>query len=331
MIRADLVVSEDSHVGRARRLAAAAAQRAGLPSAQVHRVALAATELATNLIKHATRGVFTAVIAPDRLDLLAADRGPGIGRIDQSMRDGFSTTGTLGTGLGAIRRAADDFDIYSMTGRGTVLLARWRTGRPPPPGLRIGAARLTAPGETACGDMWAVATGDGTVTVGLSDGLGHGEAAATASQLAVDTLASHAGLRPARILGAMQTALTRTRGATVAVAQFATGEGRLRFCGIGNISARGYARPGAPAQRLLSRPGIVGAANAGSPPDTVDSWSARSWLLLHTDGVSDRWSIEESPGLLSRDPAVVAAWILGQYGRGRDDACVLAVTGDGAR
>lgn len=331
MIRSDLIVSEDSHVGRARRLAAAAAQRAGLPSRQVHRVALAATELATNLIKHATRGVFTAVTAPDRLDLLAADRGPGIRHIEQSMRDGFSTTGTLGTGLGAIRRASDHFDLYSVTGRGTVMLARWHTGHPPPPGLRIGAARLTAPGESACGDMWAVADREGIVTVGLSDGLGHGDAAATASQAAVDTLATHAALRPALILEAMQSALTPTRGATVAVAQFAAGEGSMRFCGIGNISARRYAQPGSPVQRLLSRPGIVGAANAGSPSDTVASWSPRSWLLLHTDGVSDRWSVEQSAGLMAHDPAVVAAWVLGQYGRGRDDACVVAITGDGGR
>jgi anti-sigma regulatory factor (Ser/Thr protein kinase) len=332
MTRTDLVVSEDSHVGRARRLAAAAAHQAGLPAAQVHRVALAATELGTNLIKHATRGVFTVVPAPGRLDLLAADKGPGIPRLEQSLRDGYSTTGTMGGGLGAIRRAADYFDVYTLLGRGTVVLARWHTTEPPLTGLRVGAARLTVPGETSCGDMWIAAEGrDGTITVGLSDGLGHGDGAALASQAAIDAVAEHASLRPALILETMQASLSRTRGATVAVAQFATAQSRMRFCGIGNIATRRYTEPGAPVQRLLSRPGIVGVARAGRLVDSVAEWSPRSWLVLHTDGVSERWSADDWPGLLRHDPATVAAWILGQHGRGRDDACVVTIAGGGSR
>jgi anti-sigma regulatory factor (Ser/Thr protein kinase) len=331
MIRTDLVVSEDSHVARVRRLAAATAQQAGLPIAQVHRIALAATELATNLVKHAHRGLFTAVLTPGSLDLLAADKGPGIRQLDQSMRDGFSTTGTMGTGLGAIRRAADYFDAYSLAGRGTVMLARWHTAESPLPGVRVGAARLTAPGETASGDMWTATARGGTVTVALSDGLGHGEAAAVASQAALDTVAAHASQRPAHILQAMRPSLARTRGATVGVAQFVQGDGQMRFAGIGNISARRYPEAGAPVAWLLSRPGIVGVANADRPLDSVGSWSPRSWLVLHTDGVSDRWSADEWAGLLRHDPATVAAWILGQRGRGRDDACVVVVTGGGGR
>lgn len=328
-MRTDLVVSEDGHVGRARRLAAAAAQQEGLPMPQVHRVALAATELATNLTKHAGRGVFSVVPAPGQLDLLAADKGPGMPRIEASMRDGYSTTGTMGAGLGSIRRAADYFDAYSLVGRGTVVLARWRHGTPLP-GVRVGAARLTAPGETSSGDMWVAVSRGASVSVGLSDGLGHGEAAAKASAAAVETVTAHPSLAPARILEAMQQSLARTRGATVAVAQVVPAEGRMRFAGIGNIAARRYPEPGAPVQRLLSRPGIVGVATTGRAVDSLDPWSPRSWLVLHTDGVSERWSADDWPGLLRHDPATVAAWILAQHGRGRDDACVVAVAGGGA-
>ncbi|NKQ52087.1 SpoIIE family protein phosphatase [Amycolatopsis sp. K13G38] len=329
MTRTDLVVSEDSHVGRARRLAAAAAQSAGLPTAQVHKVALAATELASNLVKHARRGVFTVVALPWQLDLLAADTGPGIRRLEQSMRDGYSTTGTLGGGLGAIRRAAHFYDAYSLSGRGTAVLARWHTSGEPPRGVRIGAARLTAPGETECGDMWGFGTAGGTVTIGLSDGLGHGPGAATASEAAVETVATHAGRRPALILEAMHASLARTRGATVAITQITPADDRMRFCGIGNIAVRGYSAPDAPVQRLLSRPGIVGAGTARPAPDSTGAWSPSSWLVLHTDGVSERWNAGDWPGLLRHDPAVVAAWVLAQQSRGRDDACVVAVAGGG--
>lgn len=195
--------------------------------------------------------------------------------------------------------------------------------------MRIGVARLTAPGEIECGDQWAVATSDDTVTVGLMDGLGHGEGAAVASSAAAEAIGGQAMRRPALILGAMQASLARTRGATVAVAQFAPGHGRMRFCGIGNIAARTYAEPGAPVHRLLSRPGIVGVGGSARAAETASAWSPSNWLLLHTDGVSDRWSADDWPGLLRRDPATVAAWVLAQQGRGRDDACVVAVAGGG--
>ena len=177
--------------------------------------------------------------------------------------------------------------------------------------------------------MWTAVPSGAAVTIALSDGLGHGEAAAKASEAAVETVATRASAGPARILEAMQQALARTRGATGAVATVVPAEGRIRFAGIGNIATRRYREPGTPVQRLLSRPGIVGVAGTPRVADSTDSWSPRSWLVLQTDGVSDRWSADDWPGLLRHDPAVVAGWILGQHGRGRDDACVVAVAGGG--
>ncbi|GAB3586838.1 SpoIIE family protein phosphatase [Amycolatopsis endophytica] len=330
MNRDDLVVTESSHVGRARVIAASAAARAGLPLDRVHRVSLAATELASNLLKHAGRGIFSVVRAPGGLDVLAVDTGPGIGRVEDSMRDGYSTVGTLGGGLGAVRRAADVFDVYSRRGQGTAVLARWH-GDPVrlPGGVRIGSAILTAPGETECGDQWTAVSTNDTVTVAVSDGLGHGRLAARASDAAISTVASHTELRPARILELMQPSLASTRGATVAVAQMTPSEGRLRFCGVGNVSTRFYPEPGGPVQRIVSRHGIVGVAARPRPSDSAYEWSARSWLVLHSDGITDKWSTSDWPGLFHHDPATIAGWILGQRGRGRDDACVVVVTGGG--
>ncbi|WP_116100881.1 SpoIIE family protein phosphatase [Amycolatopsis thermalba] len=332
MTRDDLVVTEPSHVGRARVIAASAAARAGLPLDRVHRVSLAATELASNLLKHAGRGVFSVVPALGRLDVLAVDRGPGIGRIEDSMRDGYSTTGTLGGGPGAVRRAADVFDVYSRRGQGTSVLARWHgEPSPVPGGLRIGSAILTAPGESECGDRWTALTADDSVTIALSDGLGHGQLAARASDAAISTVAAHTELRPARILELMQPSLASTRGATVAVAQLTPAEGRMRFCGVGNVSTRFYPDQDTSVQRIVSRHGIVGTAARPRPSDSVYPWSPRSWLVLHTDGISDKWSSSDWPGLFNHDPATVAGWILGQRGSGRDDACVVVVAGGGAR
>ncbi|MFD2421226.1 SpoIIE family protein phosphatase [Amycolatopsis pigmentata] len=320
MTRADIVVSESSHVGRARLMAEAAARRRGFPA---QRVSLAASELASNLVKHAGHGLFGVMETPGGLDLYAVDTGPGIGRVSESMRDGFSTTGTLGGGLGAVRRAADFFDVYSRPGQGTAVLARWRSE--PVTGPRIGAALFTAPGETESGDMWTAVRSENAYTIVLSDGLGHGERAAEASRGAIEAVARSAEWGPRRILETMHTRIAHTRGATVAVAEIRPADGKVQFGGVGNIACRLYATPSGHATRLVSRPGIVGAPGANRARESTVGWSSRSWLLMHSDGVSDRWTANSWPGLFDHDPATVAAWVLGQCGRGRDDACVVAV------
>ncbi|MYS50392.1 phosphatase, partial [Streptomyces sp. SID6013] len=97
--------------------------------------ALVATELATNLLKHAGGGqVLIDVVAPPvlaagreatwRVQIVTVDHGPGISDVSAALRDGFTTTGSLGAGLGTCARLADDFDLHSVPGRGTVVVAR---------------------------------------------------------------------------------------------------------------------------------------------------------------------------------------------------------------
>src|SRR5262245_32645748 len=129
-------VVEASQPSAARFAARDAAEAAGLADEDQYRAGLVATELATNLVKHGSggevlvrglRGAPTGAV-----EIIAIDRGPGIADIARSMTDGHSTAGTSGTGLGAVRRMADEFDIYSRPGRGTVVLARLRQRRAQP-------------------------------------------------------------------------------------------------------------------------------------------------------------------------------------------------------
>src|SRR5690606_26160681 len=98
--------------------------------------------------------------------------------IGASLRDGYSTAGSPGTGLGAIKRLSDEFDIYSAPGKGVALLARLRSRRPqsvtPPTPLEIGAVCLPKPGEEVNGDAWAVEWRNGHCVILVVDGLGHG-------------------------------------------------------------------------------------------------------------------------------------------------------------
>ena len=115
--QASLAVTEVSQVGQARRAAVRAAESTGLTEEARGEVAIIATELANNLVRYGKDGRF--FVQPMQqpgwtcVQMLAVDSGPGIADLQRSMQDGVSTGGTPGTGLGAVRRLSDDFDIYS--------------------------------------------------------------------------------------------------------------------------------------------------------------------------------------------------------------------------
>ncbi|WP_344368397.1 anti-sigma regulatory factor, partial [Streptomyces indiaensis] len=131
----DVPVRDSTRVRDARVAAEEAAMLAGLDERRTAAAALVATELATNLLKHAEGGqvlidvVAAPVLREDRADarmvqIAAVDHGPGIADVPAALRDGFSTSRSLGAGLGTCVRLCDDFALHSVPGRGTVAVAR---------------------------------------------------------------------------------------------------------------------------------------------------------------------------------------------------------------
>jgi CheY-like chemotaxis protein len=92
------------------------------------------------------------------VDLLALDLGPGISDLAASMRDGHSTAGTSGNGLGAIKRLSQDFEAVSWPGRGTIVMARL-TVNGTVPSRALSAMVLAKQGESVSGDAWSVHEG----------------------------------------------------------------------------------------------------------------------------------------------------------------------------
>ncbi|GGM07208.1 hypothetical protein GCM10010129_58880 [Streptomyces fumigatiscleroticus] len=338
----DVPVDDPARVRDARAAAERAAALAGLAGQRAEAAALVATELATNLLRHADGGrVLIELVAPPVLpdgpaplrmvQIAAIDHGPGIADVSGALRDGFSTTGSLGAGLGTCRRLADDFDLHSAVGRGTVALARIGdgaagTGRAA--GVRAGAVNVPFAGAEYSGDAWAWVRAGDRLTLMLADGLGHGPAAARASTAAVQALHRSADRTPGEMLRRLDEALTGTRGAAVALAQVDVRAARLRFAGVGDVGARlcedGAWRP------LLSRPGIVGVHRHASCQEEEAEWTAGSTLILHSDGLPSRWTPPSDARPSGRDPGVTAAVTLrdaGTPGRPvRDDTTVAVLT-----
>lgn len=320
-------VEEESQVGDARRQFARLAHELGFDETDAGRVALVTTEMAGNLVKHTPGG--GRLLAQPRLqegvlgmDVLALDRGEGIPNVAAALRDGFTTAGSPGTGLGAISRMADRFDIQSTPGVGTAILARFwpRRVQPAPVPVELGAVHLSKPRESVCGDNWAVLRRPGGAVLMVADGLGHGPGAAEASIEAVRVFRGMADVTPVAVLEEVHAALRSTRGAAVSVAALDAERGEVRFAGVGNVA--GSIAGGEREHNMISHNGTAG-HQLGRLQEFVYPWPAGSMVILHSDGVQSRWTFSRYPGLAGRDPVVVAGILFRDFGRDTDDATVV--------
>lgn len=322
---------EASRVGEARRHCAQLAQQLGWDEVQAGRLAIVVNELGANLLRHAQGGrlLIAARTHDATVEIISIDDGPGIADLHQSLQDGYSTGGTPGTGLGAVRRLANEFDIHSTRPGGTVCVARVGREAPSPAWKReagkaalVGAICLPAPGETACGDGWAAASEGDLLRLVVTDGLGHGPEAAKAAHAALDVFgaAPFEALPPQ--LEQMHAQLRTTRGAAVCLAQLDAVQASVQYTGAGNISGRVIS--GISDKALATQHGTVGIQIRR--PDTLGSpWVEHGLVILHSDGINTRWDGAALMPLLQRDPTLVAALLLRNHSRLRDDATVVVI------
>jgi serine/threonine-protein kinase RsbT len=104
---------------------------AGFSLVDQTKIVTAASELARNTLTHGGGGTVRVEALNDGnrrgVRVVFEDQGPGIGDVEQALRDGFTTGGGLGLGLGGAKRLCHDFEIDSGPGRGTrVAITRWR-------------------------------------------------------------------------------------------------------------------------------------------------------------------------------------------------------------
>ncbi|HEV7923613.1 MAG TPA: ATP-binding protein, partial [Thermoanaerobaculia bacterium] len=269
MIRSSalVAVNDASGVADARRHAQSCAEALRMSETAVGKAGLVATELATNLIKHAGGGSIAFASdeeQPHMLSVISMDKGPGIANVTGAMRDGFSTAGSHGNGLGAIQRAACMFDIWTVQGKGTVLTCRIEDEARRPrstvperaPRVEVAGLCVAMPGEEEPGDAWtAMRGGDDQLTIVVADGLGHGPMAAAAAREAIRSVRTRPGREVSEMMLDAHGALRATRGAAMAVARIHPSRGVVEFVGAGNIVG---VVMGDAVRRTVSYGGIVG-------------------------------------------------------------------------
>jgi anti-sigma regulatory factor (Ser/Thr protein kinase) len=324
----EIIVEERSQIAQARREAVALARRLSIDERVADRLALAVTESATNLVKHAAGGklLLAPLLGPRSIgvEVIAIDRGPGMQNVAASMRDGHSTAGSPGLGLGSISRLASNLDIYSQPGTGTVLRFEvWAADTPhAAEPARFGGVCVAMPGEAVAGDAWSVQASNGQYRLLVVDGLGHGPEAAMAAHTALRIADQGKGLDAVALLESVHAALRSTRGAAGAVATITPHAATGVFAGVGNI--RGVVHTSPAPRNLVSHNGTLGHQLRKVQPFEF-AFPARALLIMHSDGIATHWGLDRYPGLASRHPAVIAATIYRDHARGRDDATVVVL------
>ena len=124
-------INSDQDIVLARQKGRALAAEAGFSPVDCTLVATAISELARNIVSYAKNGEIAFQLVRDSrrsgILIIASDDGPGIADLRLALRDGFSTSGSLGLGLPGVKRLVDEFQISSSAGQGTVVkVTKWR-------------------------------------------------------------------------------------------------------------------------------------------------------------------------------------------------------------
>jgi len=310
------------------------AQRLGFPDVQRENMALVAAEMVSNQVKYAgNKGQIQIWQQPGAvLDILALDYGPGIANLQQAQQDGFSSSRTLGKGLGSIQRLADETAIYTQTASGphvkwtgTAVLARFRpvreTRKPSADPVEIGLFSRALSDDRYNGDRIYLKRDGETLRWLHLDGLGHGEnAQSTTADLAEHLLDKD----PATALASVDQHLRGTRGAVAVIGEMAFASGELQLLGVGDMHAviHNHNR----LHKVSFAPGVLGQEHT-SPTPFRETFEHRGIILTASDGIRRSWDESSFPGLFNQSPQLIA-YVLGNImGRISDDQslCVIRI------
>jgi anti-sigma regulatory factor (Ser/Thr protein kinase) len=335
-MEATVSLTDQSGVAEARRITKRLADSFKLSEKRQADAALVVTEAATNILKYAGSGEILLRRFEDQnesgVEIIALDRGNGIINLEMARVDGYSSGGSLGAGMGTIARHTSTFDIYSIPGHGTAVLARIASGElsgkssgsvSQSSKFDIGFRSTPKQGQEICGDAWSVKYHHSALWIALLDGLGHGPMASMAAMEGIRSFrASGENVLPEDVIRTAHQDMRSTRGAVMAVAKIDSSEQKLVFAGVGNIIAG--IRRGGEVSHLLSTDGTVG-YNMRTIRQTTTPYRKGNVFIATTDGLSTRWNLNKHPGLLEKPASLIAAVLHRDFGRDSDDATIIVV------
>lgn len=313
-------IQDATSVGEARRAAGNICDQLDFNETQRGRASIVVNELGNNLARYAKNGRILLTktgFLPDGIDIVSIDEGPGLS-VEEVMQDGFTTGSTPGTGMGAIQRQSDVFDIFSQPTKGTIVLSRVLRKPTPDAKYEVGAIGLPLKGESVSGDGWLVKESAQGLDILAIDGLGHGPLANRAAVEATDVAGTSIEDNVERTIQLIHGRLKSTRGAAIFLLK-ANAE-MLHTTGVGNI--RAIWQSPLKVKNLISQNGTAG-VQMRTVKEFVEPWDGSGYLVLHSDGIYSRFSLTDYPGLMAKHPSIVAGLIIRDFCRGTDDATII--------
>ncbi|CAC9974323.1 serine/threonine protein kinase [Flavobacterium sp. WLB] len=287
-------------------------------------------ELTSNLIKYANGGelLYRANIeeGQNEIEIYCLDKGIGFENVSKIMNDGYSSSNTLGHGLGSIKRLSNDFQIYSMKNWGCVQYVKI-CEKPDfrlsdiQKGLYHKAIALNYPGEKVCGDGYHIKNLKKGFQIFVGDGLGHGVNAHEAVQLAVKAFKQSVESDPAEILRDIHSKVKKSRGLVATVATVDYSLETWNICGIGNINTRIY--DGLENKTYTPYNGIIGHNIPRTLNNSVVPYKKHQIIIMHSDGLRTRWNLSDMNSIFKQSPGIIASALLKENIRGTDDATIL--------
>ncbi|MFT3936172.1 MAG: serine/threonine protein kinase [Chitinophagaceae bacterium] len=302
-------------------------EAAGFSATKLGELDIVVAEMTSNLNKHAKGGeIFFRVAGPaDRVfaEVICVDEGPGFSESGAMIKDGYSSMGTLGHGLGSISRLSDEFDMYSLKGWGTILFSRIYAQRPSKTRQQAGFWGLNVPlnGEIYSGDGYCFEETKEGFKILMADGLGHGQEAHLAVTTACTAFAQCTETSPAETIRALHHAVRKTRGLVGIVVFFNRHTKTWLIAGVGNYALRWIS--GNTYKNHASYNGIIGHSIPNTINDSIVRQEDFSHFIACSDGLKSKWELSKFPMIGRHHSMVQATALLKEFSRKTDDASVV--------
>ncbi len=311
----------------------AVSRRMGFSDVKREHLELVCNEMVTNQNKFAQGNGLVQVWEINQpqpaLDLFAFDYGAGIVDLNAAGRDGYTTAGTMGKGLGAIQRLSSVSDIYSIPQEqtkdspwhGTAVWSRFYRGGPEAGLAHQTGGYLRAYQDSSYnGDRIEVQCGKNKTRWLHMDGLGHGREAAEVVDGIGDFLDEETPVDG--LVQRLSTQLRGTRGAVAMLCEIDAGTQTFKVCGVGDMIA--YLIANGEKKAISFSPGVLG--HAHRTPETFSlPFPPQALLITASDGLRRSITLHTLPELWRLHPQLIAL-VLGQVmGRHNDDRSVFAV------
>ncbi len=269
---------------------------------------------------------------PVTIDLFAMDYGAGINDIKKASQDGFTTSDTMGKGLGSVSRLAHESDLYSLTDKkgwhGVALWGRfYRSEDNKPEHYQVGQFVRSYHDRPQNGDAILVQTSNRQLSYLHLDATGHGlEAEKIINKIKLARL-NILQANAHKILSMTEQALQTTTGAAAVALKYNTASGRGEYCAVGDMRVSLLNIQATKPPDLVEcevSPGILGHATRSYHAQEFNL-AIGELILSASDGIRRNWTVNDFPNLWHKHPQLICLLLGNNKGRSSDDQSIIAI------